>query len=67
MQQTLYGGEGPKPNTVGWALAAGYVAGSASATGVFNGGLSGTAAIASALIQGVIGTAAWTYVQRKQR
>ncbi|WP_019993774.1 MULTISPECIES: hypothetical protein [unclassified Streptomyces] len=67
MQQGPYGGEGPKPNTVWWALAAGYVAGSAGATGVLNGGLSATAAIASSLIQGVIGAAAWVYVQRKQR
>ncbi|MFD6434538.1 hypothetical protein [Streptomyces venezuelae] len=68
MQQVPLGGEDPKKSqTVWWALAAGYVAGSTSATTAVNAGMGTTAAVISASIQGVIGAAAWVYVQRKQR
>jgi hypothetical protein len=68
MQQVPLGGEDPKKSRmVWWALAAGYVAGSTSTTTAVNSGLGTTAALISASIQGVIGAAAWVYVQRKKR
>ncbi|WP_428950980.1 hypothetical protein [Streptomyces sp. cg35] len=66
MQQSPVGGEGPEPN-VWWALAAGYAAGSAGAAGAVGADVGGTSAVIVALVQGVIGAAAWVYVQRRRR